>query len=76
MDSGEADRFQEPRRCNLDLRPANGDLILAWNNQERGRSPLHIARSIDGGKTWSPPVILESNPGEYPILPCFNPRME
>jgi predicted neuraminidase len=43
----------------------NGNLILVWNNNERGRSPLHIARSIDGGKTWSQPLMLESNPGEY-----------
>jgi predicted neuraminidase len=43
----------------------NGNLILAWNNQERGRSPLHIARSTDHGRTWSTPLVLESNPGEY-----------
>ncbi len=43
----------------------NGSLILAWNNQEHGRSPLHIARSTDGGNTWSTPIALESNPGEY-----------
>ena len=43
----------------------NGNLILVWNNNERGRSPLHIARSTDGGKTWSAPLMLESNPGEY-----------
>ena len=43
----------------------NGNLILVWNNNERGRSPLHIARSADGGKTWSQPLMLESNPGEY-----------
>jgi predicted neuraminidase len=49
----------------------NGDFILAWNNQERGRSPLHIARSTDGGKTWSTPVILESNPGEYSYPSVF-----
>jgi predicted neuraminidase len=49
----------------------NGNLILAWNNQERGRSPLHIARSIDGGKTWSNPLMLESNPGEYSYPSVF-----
>jgi predicted neuraminidase len=43
----------------------NGNLLLVWNNNERGRSPLHIARSSDGGKTWSHPLMLESNPGEY-----------
>ena len=49
----------------------NGNLILAWNNQERGRSPLHIARSIDSGKTWSSPLMLESNPGEYSYPSVF-----
>jgi len=49
----------------------NGNLILAWNNQERGRSPLHIARSTDGGKTWSTPLLLESNPGEYSYPSVF-----
>lgn len=49
----------------------NGTSVLAWNNQERGRSPLHIARSTDGGKTWSDPVMLESNPGEYSYPSVF-----
>ena len=49
----------------------NGNLILAWNNQERGRSPLHIARSTDGGNTWSNPLMLESNPGEYSYPSVF-----
>jgi predicted neuraminidase len=49
----------------------NGNLILAWNNQERGRSPLHIARSTDDGKTWSNPLMLESNPGEYSYPSVF-----
>lgn len=49
----------------------NGHLVLAWNNQERGRSPLHIARSTDGGNTWSDPIMLESNPGEYSYPSVF-----
>ncbi len=49
----------------------NGNLLLAWNNQERGRSPLHIARSTDGGKTWGNPLMLESNPGEYSYPSVF-----
>jgi predicted neuraminidase len=49
----------------------NGNLILAWNNQERGRSPLHIAHSTDSGKTWSTPLMLESNPGEYSYPSVF-----
>jgi predicted neuraminidase len=43
----------------------NGNLLLVWNNLERGRYQLHIARSTDDGKTWSEPQLLESNPGEF-----------
>lgn len=49
----------------------DGNLLLAWNNQERGRSPLHIARSTDGGKTWNTPLVLEANPGEYSYPSIF-----
>ena len=49
----------------------NGNLVLTWNNQERGRSQLHIARSTDGGKSWSTPLLLESNPGEYSYPSIF-----
>lgn len=43
----------------------DGTLVLVWNNSETSRSQLHIARSIDSGKTWGEPLLLESNPGEY-----------
>lgn len=43
----------------------NGNILLVWNNVERGRTPLHVARSTDGGKTFSEPLQLESTPGEY-----------
>jgi predicted neuraminidase len=43
-----------------------GDRIVAvFNDSETGRSPLSIARSGDGGRTWEEPLHLESNPGEY-----------
>jgi len=43
----------------------NGHVLLVFNNQDHGRSPLHIARSLDDGRTWSKPLELETNPGEY-----------
>jgi len=49
----------------------NGNIILAWNNQDKARTPLHIARSTDDGKTWSRPLVLESNPGEYSYPSVF-----
>jgi predicted neuraminidase len=44
---------------------ANGHVLLVFNNQDDSRTPLHIARSTDDGRTWSEPLKLESNPGEY-----------
>jgi len=47
----------------------NGHVILVFNNTSKGRSPLNIARSLDGGRTWEKPLTLEPNPGEY-SYPC------
>jgi predicted neuraminidase len=43
----------------------NGHLLLVHNDSDTARTPLSIRRSLDGGKTWSAPLMLESNPGEY-----------
>lgn len=43
----------------------NGHVLLVFNNQDNARSPLHITRSLDEGRTWSKPLELEPNPGEY-----------
>jgi predicted neuraminidase len=43
----------------------NGHLLLVHNDSDRARTPLSITRSVDGGKTWSSHLVLESNPGEY-----------
>ena len=47
----------------------SGNLILVYNPTTELRSPLSVALSRDHGATWSPPVHLESNPGEY-SYPC------
>ncbi|MHC4171419.1 MAG: exo-alpha-sialidase [Planctomycetota bacterium] len=47
----------------------NGHVVLVFNNTNEGRSPLNIARSLDGGRTWEEPLVLEPNPGEY-SYPC------
>ncbi len=49
----------------------NGHLVLVFNNQSDSRSPLHIAMSTDDGRTWSKPMELESNPGEYSYPSIF-----
>jgi len=47
----------------------NGHLVLVFNDSTTARTPLNIARSLDEGRTWQPPLALESNPGEY-SYPC------
>lgn len=42
-----------------------GRIVAVFNDSETGRSPLSVARSRDGGRTWEEPLHLESNPGEY-----------
>jgi predicted neuraminidase len=43
---------------------ADGRHLLIYNHCETGRSPLNIAVSRDG-KTWTPAVTLETEPGEF-----------
>ena len=48
---------------------SNGHLVLAFNDSSSERTPLSVALSTDDGATWSEPVTLESNSGEY-AYPC------
>ncbi|MGE3313566.1 MAG: exo-alpha-sialidase [Planctomycetaceae bacterium] len=48
---------------------ASGNLVVVFNDSDRMRTPLSIARSIDEGRSWETPLQLESNPGEY-SYPC------
>jgi predicted neuraminidase len=48
----------------------NGHLLLVYNDSPDARSPLNIVRSVDDGRTWELPLVLESNPGEY-SYPCI-----
>ena len=47
----------------------HGHLVLLFNDSSTDRTPLSITRSLDEGRTWEPPLVLESNPGEY-SYPC------
>ena len=46
-------------------RLANGHLLAVFNDSGSDRTPLSVARSADGGRTWETPLVLEANPGEY-----------
>lgn len=42
-----------------------GKLILIYNHSHTNRQPLNLAFSLDGGDTWSDPIILDEK-GEFP----------
>ncbi len=43
----------------------DGRILLVYNHCREGRSPLNVAISSDGGKTWEKSLVLENAPGEY-----------
>lgn len=43
----------------------NGDLVLAFNDAEKGRTPLNLAVSADEGDTWPTTLTVEDGPGEF-----------
>ena len=42
----------------------DGRHVVVYNHTTQGRTPLDVAFSSDGEK-WDPPIVLESDPGEY-----------
>lgn len=64
---------ESPQSCpDLLKHPRTGDLVLVWNaakydpkwfSHEGKRTPLSAAVSKDGGKTWSKPRHIETDPG-------------
>lgn len=47
------------------VRLGDGTIALVYNHTPRGRTPLNVAFSKDDGKTWSGPLVLEDEPGEF-----------
>lgn len=43
----------------------DGRIVMIYNHTKRGRTPLNLAVSKDGGETWNNFVALETEPGEY-----------
>jgi predicted neuraminidase len=43
----------------------NGKILVIYNHTSKGRTPLNLALSEDGGVHWKPYAVLESGPGEY-----------
>jgi hypothetical protein len=42
--------------------PTNGTLYLSWSDERSGDADILLARSTDGGKTWSVPVRVNDDP--------------
>ena len=47
------------------IRLKSGELLLAFNDTFRGRTPLNVALSTDEGRTWSYEQVIEDAEGEY-----------
>ena len=47
------------------IRTSSGNLVLAFNDISRGRTPLNVALSTDEGTTWPYKKDLETGPGEF-----------
>ncbi|MGI6457877.1 MAG: sialidase family protein [bacterium] len=43
----------------------DGRVAMVYNHTSRGRSPINLGISEDGGKTWKMVLTLEDEPGEY-----------
>jgi predicted neuraminidase len=47
------------------IRLRSGSLLFVYNPTTRGRSPLRVALSDDGGASWAVSRDLETEPGEF-----------
>ena len=47
------------------VRLRDGRLVLVYNHLSEGRNAIHLAVSNDDGKTWSEPIKLEGDDGEF-----------
>jgi len=47
------------------VKMSDGTVALAYNNSATARTPLSVAFSRDDGNSWSAPLVLEDQPGEY-----------
>jgi predicted neuraminidase len=47
------------------VRAADGTFFLVYNHSKQHRTPLNVARSTDGGATWTTAATLEEQPGEF-----------
>jgi Neuraminidase (sialidase) len=67
----EKSEFPNPNSqvCIATLR--SGKVIMAFNNTQKGRSPLSLTISSDRGYTWHSPKNLENDPEMEYSYPCL-----
>ena len=53
---------------------SKGNLFASWLDKRSGKTKLYGARSIDGGKTWSPNVMIYASP-DGTICECCHPSV-
>lgn len=58
-------KFPNPNSGISAIRLKSGVIVLAYNHNPLGRSPLCVTISDDGGATWQPRKIIENKPMEY-----------
>jgi predicted neuraminidase len=66
LDSG----FPNPGAPAALLRLRTGELVMAFNDSPTHRRPLVVAASLDEGRSWTPPRVLQDAVGDwaYPAL--------
>ena len=57
LEAGSAD-------AGLAVDPSSGDLLLSWIGGDSASYRLYLARSRDGGRTWSEPSVVTPETGE------------
>jgi predicted neuraminidase len=61
----QATKFPNPNSAVDMIRCRSRNMILAFNDTFRGRTPLSLALSQDGGASWPFRRVLERGPGEF-----------
>lgn len=57
------------------IRTIKGNLVLAYNDTSKGRTPLNVALSEDEGATWPYKKVLESGSGEFSYPSIIQDKM-
>jgi hypothetical protein len=55
---------------NADVDPITGVLHVVWQDARYDASDVLATRSRDGGKTWTPPLVISDDTGEMQFTPA------